>query len=810
LDKKFKDLFHNLVISPKPSRMIKFYSAHLKISLFLLLLLPGLGSAGQTYTALFSQPYRDSISSGDNNVIILLVTVNNSIPGIVTDISFTTSGSTDAADIRAARMWYTASPSFSMTTSFGSDFVSPNGQFSFSGSQALSSSGTAYFWLVYDIASSAKVDNFVKASCLSLKISGTTIAPSQSGTIQGRRVEDRWMRIYGDLTSYYEAANLVLTSGGGFAFSSFTQNPDRAIITKANKYGEVLWSKSYDDGYTSVTGMSPTQDGGFVMHARAGCTTFNVKSCIVKVNSSGALQWTKGFNFDSKCASVFVIPTSEGGYMVASTTDEPGHGSAASYRPDLILIKLNSSGNVSWSRVITHPVEQYPHSIIETSDGGFVCSSWTFPDNVTAGRIYITKIDASGNLLWGRKIYQYDSYLPGLSIKETSDGGLIGCSPVVPYYNTGGGGNRMSTLAVKMDGAGNVQWMNTYNSDADNGGEDICETSDGYIIYGSTNSFRPAGSNPGIPFMMKIGPAGEVIWTRIYDMPHGYNYRVNSPGHYVWQTHYVKPTGNGFLAYNKTTGNNHQGYLIVMRTDDTGRLFGSCHRSVTMTSTPVSLASVDYPAISSPAVTVSSRNPSETPHFIPTSYVCNDLVVPVRFLNARAYSSGNQISISWKALSDLSRGDFVVERSSDGEMFSEIGSIKVSAEPGKEYTFEDKSPVKGRNFYRLKLADMDREIARSNIASAVFGETGQVFVSLPNPVISGRAVMHYKLPEHSQGILEIYSLAGARVLSLQVSRGEGSIALPLEAVPDGMYLATFNVGGEPVHQQKICVMKNAD
>lgn len=79
----------------------------------------------------------------------------------LTSISFTTTGTTNTADLARARLVYTgSSTSFNLGTApvFGSPIVSPSGTLTFTGSQALSP-GNNYFFLIYQAAAGATPGN---------------------------------------------------------------------------------------------------------------------------------------------------------------------------------------------------------------------------------------------------------------------------------------------------------------------------------------------------------------------------------------------------------------------------------------------------------------------------------------------------------------------------------------------------------------------------------------------------------------------------------------------------------------------------
>ncbi|HET6991309.1 MAG TPA: BNR-repeat neuraminidase N-terminal domain-containing protein, partial [Bacteroidia bacterium] len=120
-----------------------------------------------------NQPITSNAPQGtiDNVIIQIPVVVTGTCnPFSVTQFDFNTDGgngtgtNNPTSNITTARVYYSGTTnSFSPTGVFGS-FNSPNGAFSITGSQALVQ-GTNYFWLVYDLPTTAIVGNLLDAQC---------------------------------------------------------------------------------------------------------------------------------------------------------------------------------------------------------------------------------------------------------------------------------------------------------------------------------------------------------------------------------------------------------------------------------------------------------------------------------------------------------------------------------------------------------------------------------------------------------------------------------------------------------------------
>lgn len=83
--------------------------------------------------------------------------------------------------------------------------------------------------------------------------------------------------------------------------------------------------------------------------------------------------------------------------------------------------------------------------------------------------------------------------------------------------------------------------------------------------------------------------------------------------------------------------------------------------------------------------------------------------LPVRLTAWEAVSVGSKVSLKWKTATELNASHFVVERSADGINFQPLTQVDARGNSTVEvsYTAEDKSPLPGANYYRLKMVDMD-------------------------------------------------------------------------------------------------------
>ena len=97
-----------------------------------------------------------------------------------------------------------------------------------------------------------------------------------------------------------------------------------------------------------------------------------------------------------------IIQSSEGGYVVA--------GGTSSFRAgldDIFVVKLDSAGNVVWTKTIGGSFTDVALSIIQSSDGGYVVAGLTSSFGAGDDDFYVVKMDANGNVCFSKNITNY-------------------------------------------------------------------------------------------------------------------------------------------------------------------------------------------------------------------------------------------------------------------------------------------------------------------------------------------------------------------------------------------------------------------
>ncbi|RZK46531.1 MAG: T9SS type A sorting domain-containing protein [Pedobacter sp.] len=140
---------------------------------------------------------------------------------------------------------------------------------------------------------------------------------------------------------------------------------------------------------------------------------------------------------------------------------------------------------------------------------------------------------------------------------------------------------------------------------------------------------------------------------------------------------------------------------------------------------------------------------------------------------------------------------FLIERSADGQQFEPIGQLPAAgnSQQQRNYTFSDEHPGEGKNYYRLKMMDMDNRFKYSDIQVVSFRkEKSAVLTVYPNPVTD--KISLNMAPAGNQLWLQVVNYQGQKVWGSQGSISALNIALngQLKQLAPGIYFIHLQDG----------------
>ncbi len=175
-------------------------------------------------------------------------------------------------------------------------------------------------------------------------------------------------------------------------------------------------------------------------------------------------------------------------------------------------------------------------------------------------------------------------------------------------------------------------------------------------------------------------------------------------------------------------------------------------------------------------------------------------LLPVNLQSFRAFANApNSVLILFSTASEQNNDRFEIERSRDGRVFERIGEVRGAgeAQTRRDYTFSDRNPLNGLNYYRLLQVDFDGRATFSPIVAVWFGKIAEITV-FPSPATdllqikwaeAGEETVAWKVFDNNGRLLKAGAapVENGKVLEVDISR-----------LPAGIYtlrLANNNFSG---------------
>lgn len=165
--------------------------------------------------------------------------------------------------------------------------------------------------------------------------------------------------------------------------------------------------------------------------------------------------------------------------------------------------------------------------------------------------------------------------------------------------------------------------------------------------------------------------------------------------------------------------------------------------------------------------------------------------LPVELLYFKATYNGAGVELGWATASEKNNSHFTVERSHNGLDFEELLQVNSSAEaPGKTgYQEEDRQPLAGISYYRLKQTDQDGTEAYSPIEAVEIHPPNAVSI-FPNPSSTGIVTVEAGRGAH----ICVFNSLGQAVLEKYIT--DRSLEIDLSESGKGIYTIIVNRAGQ--------------
>ena len=169
-------------------------------------------------------------------------------------------------------------------------------------------------------------------------------------------------------------------------------------------------------------------------------------------------------------------------------------------------------------------------------------------------------------------------------------------------------------------------------------------------------------------------------------------------------------------------------------------------------------------------------------------------VLPVTLKSFQAKAMESTVLLTWETERELNNDYFIVEHSTDGidfEAVSEQIQGAGNSDHSNRYTWTDRTPAAGINYYRLKQTDTDGKAQYHGIRSANISQGIVAATVFPNPA-NQSVTVNVPGNEHISSDIVVTDMTGRQVLSATAEDGRQNILLDLSILAPGNYILTIS------------------
>lgn len=284
-----------------------------------------------------------------------------------------------------------------------------------------------------------------------------------------------------------------------------------------------------DGGYVAIA-MGSVANGDFAPIKDKGAKpNFNT---VIKYNSQGNVVWKTHIYGNRGIDLKQVAVLTDGSVVAVGSTQSTNLGVPGLGLLDGYIVKLNSKGDIAYSKLVGGKNHEYIECVCATPDGGFVLGGKTNSDDGSfknfskeLGGAFIMKFTGDGFNAWTH-LYGGDKSDLFCDIDVSADGHIYALcqthSTEGDFSNLGLMG-KLDTVVFKFDKNGGLSWKKPYTSSGDDKFDTITASKDGGCVVGGgfkakdvsdgdLESFHNAGGFDAVVFKLKSD--GTLAWEK--------------------------------------------------------------------------------------------------------------------------------------------------------------------------------------------------------------------------------------------------------------------------------------------------------
>jgi hypothetical protein len=221
---------------------------------------------------------------------------------------------------------------------------------------------------------------------------------------------------------------------------------------------------------------------------------FNILFMLVSLVLFSQSSFEKTYGMPGYNYGKDIVKTHDSCYLIL------GNKSGFTGSSDIYLIKIDTNGNAIWDKAIGTSAIEWGEEIIKTSDNGFAIVGYSNNNTNQDYDILLIKLDSNGNVKW-QNTYGGSDWDFAYSIIETSFGFVI----TGETYSYGNGNN--DVIFIRTDQNGDNEIIKTFGGPMEDVGQSVVSSNDtSFFIVGYTKSF---GQGKSDGFLYEVNAQGD-------------------------------------------------------------------------------------------------------------------------------------------------------------------------------------------------------------------------------------------------------------------------------------------------------------
>lgn len=179
-------------------------------------------------------------------------------------------------------------------------------------------------------------------------------------------------------------------------------------------------------------------------------------------------------------------------------------------------------------------------------------------------------------------------------------------------------------------------------------------------------------------------------------------------------------------------------------------------------------------------------------------------MLPITLNTFTGKLSARNIILEWQTSTELNNDYMAIERSADGKQFQEIGRVNGAGTTNtpQQYSFTDRAPFLGANYYRLRQVDYDGKTTFHDVITVNYQIEDIKIRLTPNPTTDQMVVQLAQVAEKSLDIV-LYNMYGQSILNYSLSAGQSQFELDLSRLASGQYILELSDAGQILFLERI-------